>query len=285
MPSPADSEIIFVDDGSTDGSVEVLRELSRNNPSVKAIIFRKNFGKTAAMQAAFTVSRGKYIITMDADAQNDPADIKKLLEKAEEGYDVVSGWRKKRKDPYFSRTLPSIIGNMAISAITGVKLHDFVCNLKCYRRDMLEGLTIYGEMHRFLPAYLAWKGAKVTEIEVNHRPRLKGRSHYGFERAYKFLLDMFVAKFFMSYLAKPVYFFGGIGILSLAAAILTGAFVIARRILWGGEWISPLIFVAFFMAGTAVICMLLGILAEILIRVYFDPKERITYEIKEKFNA
>ena len=202
-------EVIFVDDGSSDGSLEILLDLREKNPNVKIISFSRNFGQTAALSAGIDFSKGDIIIPMDGDLQNDPEDILPLLQKIEEGYDVVSGWRKDRKDPFFTRRLPSMIANKIISWIGGVHLHDYGCTLKAYRRDILKNIRLYGEMHRFIPIYAQWIGARVSEIPVRHFPRGSGLSKYGMNRVFKVILDLMVVKFLLSYSQKPIYVFGG----------------------------------------------------------------------------
>ncbi len=198
-------ELILVDDGSRDQSMERMKELVQKDERVKVLELRRNYGQTAAMAAGFDEARGEFIVTLDADLQNDPADIPALLSKAADGYDIVSGWRRKRKDAFLSRTLPSKIANGLISRITGTHLHDYGCTLKVYRRDAMKGLNLYGEMHRFLPALVAQGGAKIVEMEVNHHPRLHGTSKYGIGRTFKVVLDLMTVKFLGSYSTKPIY--------------------------------------------------------------------------------
>ncbi|RTZ61357.1 MAG: glycosyltransferase, partial [Gammaproteobacteria bacterium] len=209
---PYEYEIIFVDDGSTDGSYEILKKLALEDKKVKVIRFRRNYGQTAAMYAGFQYAQGDVIITMDGDLQNDPHDIPKLLEKINEGYDIVSGWRKNRKDPFLTRILPSKIANWIISKVTGVHLHDYGCTLKAYRKEVAKNFRLYGDMHRFLPAVAKSFGAKITEIVVNHRPRIHGRSKYGIGRTVRVILDIFLVKFLNDYLNKPMYVFGSTGL-------------------------------------------------------------------------
>lgn len=225
------SEIIFVDDGSTDSTRNLLEEISKNDNRIKLLFFSRNYGQTPAISAGIEHSSGDIVITIDADLQNDPADIPVLLKKIEEGYDVVSGWRKNRKDPFFTRKLPSYIANTIISKLTGVKLHDYGCTLKAYKSDIIKKFAIYGEMHRFLPAYCSWQGGKITEVVVNHRPRLYGKSKYGINRTLKVILDLIVVKFLLSYLTKPIYVFGGIGILMFILGTAINIFVFIRKIL------------------------------------------------------
>ena len=200
-------EIVYVNDGSVDGSDRLLDEIAQTDTRVIVVHFRRNFGQTAAMAAGFDHSKGQILVPMDGDLQNDPQDIAHLLAKIEEGYDVVSGWRRRRQDP-LSKKIPSRIANMVISYVSGVPLHDYGCTLKAYRREMVEGVNLYGEMHRFIPVYAAYRGARVTEIEVTHHPRRAGKSHYGIERTLKVLLDLIVVKFFGSYVNKPIYLSG-----------------------------------------------------------------------------
>ncbi|MHB9154152.1 MAG: glycosyltransferase family 2 protein [Endomicrobiales bacterium] len=273
-------EFVFVDDGSNDGTAGLLASLASKDPLVKLVTFRRRYGQTAALAAGFAAASGEWIVTLDGDLQNDPADIPRLLEKAAQGFDVVSGWRRDRKDRFLSRRLPSSAANRLISFLTGVALHDHGCTLKAYRRIFVQDLRLYGEMHRFLPAYLAWNGARLAEVEVAHRPRRHGRSKYGLERVFKVILDLLVARYFFSYLTKPIYVFGGVALGATALAALVAALVIARKLYFGGEWISPLIFVSFFLAGVAVLSLLMGFLAEVLVRIYFETRNRAAYQIK-----
>lgn len=279
-----DMEIVFVDDGSTDGSIESLKKIAAGDKAVKVIVLNKNYGQTVALAAGIKNSKGSIIVTLDADLQNDPADIPLVIENMTDEYDVVSGWRKHRKDPYLSKKLPSRIANFFISLITGVKLHDFGCTLKAYRREFVEHLSIHGEMHRFLPAYCAWQGANITEIAVNHRPRVHGVSKYGLSRTFKVILDLMVVKFILSYITKPVYVFGGVGLLAFLAGLAVNGFVIWRKIYEGGQWLSPLFFVGILFWTLAVICFLLGILAEIIVRLYFETRQYEIYKTREKIN-
>src|SRR4030042_6708295 len=219
-------EIIFVDDGSSDGSLEILLDIREKNSNVKIISFSRNFGQTAALSAGIDCSKGDIIIPMDGDLQTDPEDILPLLQKIEEGYDVVSGWRKDRKDPFLNRRLPSMIANKIISWIGGVHLHDFGCTLKAYRRDILKNIRLYGELHRFIPIYAQWIGARVTEIPVHHHSRKFGTSKYGISRVIKVILDLMVVKFLLSYSQKPIYVFGGLGLMLILGAILSGGYAI-----------------------------------------------------------
>ena len=216
------AEIIYVDDGSTDGSLKVLRELADEDERVRVVVFRRNYGQTAAMSAGIDAARGNILIPMDADLQNDPADIKRLLEKLDEGYDVVSGWRKNRQDKLITRRIPTIVANRLISWIGGVPLHDYGCSLKAYRRDVIQDVRLYGEMHRFIPIYASWAGARVTEIPVEHHPRTAGKSKYGLSRTIKVVFDMITIKFMASYQTKPLYVFGTFGLIAFAISAIAG---------------------------------------------------------------
>ena len=279
-----DYEIIAVNDGSKDKSFEVLKSIATNDGNFKIINFKKNYGQTAAISAGIDFSRGEILIPMDADLQNDPADIPKLLEKINEGFDVVSGWRKQRKDS-FSRRLPSQIANWLISFITKVKLHDYGCTLKAYKRDVLKDIRFYGEMHRFMPAYAAWEGAKITEIVVNHRERKYGKAKYGLSRVFRVILDLLTVKFLMTYLTKPIHFFGRAGLLLLFLGFLTGtATLILKFILKMHLTSSQLPLLTAFLIIIGIQFILMGLLAEILIRIYHEPQGKSPYSIKEKIN-
>lgn len=275
-------EIIFVNDGSSDESWSVLARLSCADDRIKAINLKKNYGQTTALSAGFDHATGEIIITMDADLQNDPQDIPKLLEKINQGFDVVSGWRKKRKDPFWSKRLPSIIANKIISKVTGASIHDFGCTLKAYRKDVIKNLKLYGEMHRLLPAYAMWVGAKVAEIEAAHYPRISGRSKYGLGRTFKVILDLITAKFLLTFGTKPSYVFGGIGIILFLIGILTAVFVIIRAVFFTGVWVSPLIFIMTICIISSVQFVLMGLLGEISIRTYHESQDKSTYLIADK---
>jgi len=278
-----EDEIIFIDDGSTDRSFEVLRDIAKDR-TVKVIRLKRNFGQTAALAAGFSEAKGDIIIPMDADLQNDPKDIPGLLEKIGEGFDVVSGWRKKRKDSFFTRRLPSLLANRLISWITGIHLHDYGCTLKAYRKDILRDIKLYGEMHRFLPALCAISGAKIAEIEVSHHPRRYGRSKYGLFRTFKVFLDLLTVKFIGTYLTKPIYIFGGMGIFLNLFGLFLSVFVVIRRYLFSGEWISPMILLSFLCIILGFQFISLGLLAEIVIRIYYSAKNQPSYFIKERIN-
>jgi glycosyltransferase involved in cell wall biosynthesis len=278
-------ELIFINDGSTDGSKPALDQLADQNANVKVIHFKRNFGQTAALMAGIDFARGDILISMDADLQNDPADIPQFLAQLEQGYDVCSGWRKDRKDPALKRTLPSRIANFLISRISGVHLHDYGCSLKAYRKEVIKGVKLYGEMHRFIPIYASWQGAKVTEIPVTHHPRLHGASKYGLERTVKVILDLIVVKFLAQYAQKPIYVFGCVGLVSFLVAFLAAGASLYYKFFGGKSFIStplPLLFV--FTSITGVMCILMGLLAEIVIRTYYESQNKPVYLIAETRN-
>lgn len=280
-----DYELIFIDDGSTDGSFEILERLAMEDEKVKAIQLRRNFGQTAALAAGFDMASGKIIIPMDADLQNDPRDIPRLLARIEEGYDVVNGWRRERKDPFLTRRLPSFFANRLISWLTRVYLHDYGCTLKAYRKDMVKGIRLYGEMHRFLPALVAWQGARVTEVEVSHHPRVYGRSKYGLSRTFKVLLDLITVRFLVAYSTKPSYLFGGIGLFCFFSGLVTGVVLIIQKIFYGTYMIqSPLLLLTTLLIILGVLFVLNGLLAELSIRTYHESQDKPTYLIRQTLN-
>lgn len=281
-----DYELIFIDDGSTDGSFDILKGLHAADPKVRVIRFRRNFGQTAALSAGFAHARGDIVIALDADLQNDPADIPMLLAKLDEGYDVVSGWRKKRHDKALTRRFPSKIANWLISRITNVRLHDYGCTLKAYRRDVLAETRLYGEMHRFIPALASWSGAKVTECVVNHRPRTAGKAKYGLGRTLKVVLDLITVKFLGSFSTKPIYVFGGIGLFTTLLAILFAWLVIYQKLARGTDMSgNPLLILTAVLVITTVQFILMGLLAELLVRTYHESQNRPTYVIREVLGA
>lgn len=280
-----DYEILFVDDGSTDGSFEVLRDLARRDERVRVIRFRRNYGQTAAMYAGFEHATGDVIVTMDADLQNDPEDIPRLLRKLEEGYDIVSGWRKDRKDPFLSRRLPSKIANWIISKVTGVELHDYGCTLKAYRSEIAKRYRLYGDMHRFLPALARRFGARVTEIPVKHHPRLYGRSKYGIGRTVRVILDIFLVKFLNEYITKPLYVFGGIGFLLLTVGILIELYLTLLKIFTGADIGGrPLLILGVLLILAGIQLLSTGIIAELIVRTYYESRGEKPYVIEEKLN-
>jgi glycosyltransferase involved in cell wall biosynthesis len=275
-------EVIFIDDGSTDNTLNHLRGISKEDPAVKVLSFLRNYGQTAALSAGIDFSKGTIIIPMDGDLQNDPEDISLLLQKIGDGYDVVSGWRKVRRDHFLTRRFPSIIANKIISFIGGVPLHDYGCTLKAYKRGVLKNIRLYGEMHRFIPIYAKWVGARVTEVPVQHLPRTSGFSKYGMMRIFKVILDLMVVKFLLSYSQKPIYVFGGVGFFMIFAGFVSGVYAIFLKLFKGVSFILtplPLLCVLLLMLGF--MSILLGFLAEILTRTYYESQRKPTYQIKE----
>lgn len=281
----ADIEFIFVDDGSTDGTYMVLCDVARNDSRVRVLRFRRNFGQTAALSAGIDHARGRIIVPMDGDLQNDPADVPRLLAKLEEGFDVVSGWRIDRKDP-IRRRLPSMIANRMISLISGVHLHDYGCSLKAYRRQVLEDVRLYGEMHRFVPIYARWQGARVTELPVQHHARTRGKSNYGMERTVKVVLDMIVVKFLSAYATKPIYVFGGFGFLALFASVVVFGAMVYLKLAGIRDFVAtplPLVVVMLLLVGC--LSILLGLVAELTIRTYYESQGKRTYALWESEDA
>ncbi len=280
---PWDHEIILVDDGSRDNSWNIIKEISSKDSAVKGIRFRRNFGQTAALVAGFDEATGDVIITMDADRQNDPKDIPRLLEKLQEGYDIVSGWRKNRKDPFLTRKLPSAIANWLISWVTGLHLHDYGCTLKAYRADVVKNIQLYGQMHRFIPAVASIYGVEVAELVVNHRPRVAGRSKYGLSRTFKVLLDLIALKFLLSYSTRPLHIFGGVGLLSLFLGFISGIYLTyvkyAKRQPIGNR---PLLSLTVLLILAGVQLIVLGLLGELLTRTYHESSGKKIYAIREK---
>ena len=280
-----DSEVIAINDGSRDMSMQRLREACDKYPRLRVVDFRRNHGQTAAMQAGIDFASGEVIIPIDADLQNDPEDIPRLLDKLNEGYDVVSGWRKDRKDAAIRRNFLSRQANRLISRISGVNLHDYGCSLKAYRADVLENVRLYGEMHRFIPIYASFSGARVTEIPVAHSPRAHGQSKYGMSRIFKVLLDLLVVRFLDKYLVKPIYIFGGFGFACFIAAI--GFFVWMLVLKFGFETNFnrtplPVLVATTFLMG--MMSILLGLVAEIVSRIYFESSGRRSYTVAEVLN-
>jgi glycosyltransferase involved in cell wall biosynthesis len=276
------AEIVYVDDGSTDGSLAVLREIANSDPRVRVVALRRNYGQTAAMAAGIDAARGTVLIPMDADLQNDPADIIRLLEKLDEGYDVVSGWRKNRKDKLITRKIPSMIANRLISWIGGVPLHDYGCSLKAYRRESLKDVRLYGEMHRFIPIYASWAGARVSEIPVEHHPRTMGKSKYGLSRTLKVVFDLMTIKFMASYQTKPIYVFGSFGMLAFAISFLAGIYAVFLKIFHRADFVqTPLPILTIVMFAVGVQFLLMGLLAEMLVRTYHESQAKAIYAVRE----
>lgn len=278
-------EVIWVNDGSRDESLAVLQSIAKTDPRTKVLNFVYNFGQTAAMSAGIKNATGDIIIPMDADLQNDPIDIPQFLEKIAEGYDVVSGWRKDRKDGFVMRKIPSWIANYIIRTITGVKIHDYGCSMKAYKRDLLQGINLYGEMHRFIPAYISWHGGKVTEIETHHRARIHGETKYGISRTFRVILDLILIKFLSKYMNRPIHFFGGLGFISLFLGFIAGVTAVVFKLIDYKSIIEtplPIFSALLIMVGVQLIVM--GIIAEMLMRVYYESQKKDPYIIKEKIN-
>ncbi|MBP1752022.1 MAG: undecaprenyl-phosphate glycosyltransferase, DPM1-like family [Geobacteraceae bacterium] len=278
-------ELIIVDDGSTDRSFPLLKEIAETDDRVKIIRFRRNFGQTAAMAAGFDSAVGKVIVPMDGDLQNDPEDIPKLIEKIHEGYDVVSGWRRERRDAFINRRLPSIMANFLISRMTGVTLHDYGCTLKAYRREVIEGINLYGEMHRFVPALATQVGARVAEIAVGHHERLHGRSKYGISRTMRVILDLMTVKFLLGYSTKPIQLFGKWGVYTLFAALVSGMTTLYMKIFEHTSMNrNPLLILTAFLLFSGVQFIVLGLLGELNARTYYEAQGKPIYVVKEKVN-
>ena len=277
-----DVEFIFIDDGSTDQTAQALCAIAAADARVRLIRLRRNFGQTAALSAGIDHARGRIIVPMDGDLQNDPTDIPRLLAKIDEGYDVVSGWRKDRQDN-LKRRLPSVIANKLISWISGVHLHDYGCSLKAYRREVLADVRLYGEMHRFVPIYASWQGARVTELPVTHHARVHGKSKYGLERTVKVVLDMVVVKFLANYSTKPIYVFGGFGLFALFMSFATFTLMMYYKLAGLKDFVQtplPLVVVMFLLVGC--LSILLGLVAELSIRTYYESQGKRTYAIRSE---
>lgn len=278
-------EVIAVNDGSRDNSQAVLTEAARRLARLKVVQFRRNAGQTAALMAGIDHSSGDTIVTIDADLQNDPRDIPLLLAKIDEGYDVVSGWRKDRQDAAIKRNFVSRVANRVISRISGVALHDYGCTLKAYRRQVLQGMRLYGEMHRFVPIYASWMGAKVVELPVRHHARRFGKSKYGLSRVLKVILDLMVVKFFSRYLVKPIYVFGGAAALFLVGSAIALLLMVYLKVWSGVSMIQtplPVLSAMLFLLG--IVTLLMGILAEIMVRTYFESQRRMPYSVRDTIN-
>lgn len=276
-------ELIMVDDGSKDGTREVLADLQSQMPEMSVIELRRNFGQTAAMTAGFDYARGDVIVPLDGDMQNDPVDIPRLLAKLDEGYDVVSGWRRHRKDLALTRRFPSWVANWLIGKITGVALHDYGCSLKAYRRDIIEHTHLYGEMHRFIPAIAAWSGARVAEMEVKHNPRRHGKTKYGIGRLPKVILDLVTVKFLGTFSTKPLHVFGGIGLITLLLAMVSSVVVVYQKYFSETELPmnrNPLLNFTVLFVMMSVQFLLMGLLAEMLARTYHESQGKSTYVIR-----
>lgn len=274
-------EIIYVDDGSTDNTLSILEEIQAGDPAVMILSFRRNFGQTAAFAAGFDFAKGDIVITMDGDLQNDPNDIPKLLELIKTN-DLVSGWRKKRRDPFFSRRLPSMVANWLISKVTGVKLHDYGCSLKAYRRDVIKNLRLYGEMHRFIPAVASWYGVRVAEVETTHHPRLRGKSKYGITRTIKVVLDLITIKFLQSFSTKPLQFFGSFGMAGGFLGFLILLYLSIEKIFLGKPIGGrPLLLLGALLVIVGIQFIGMGLLGEMIVRVYHETQRKPIYVLKK----
>jgi glycosyltransferase involved in cell wall biosynthesis len=274
-------ELVLVDDGSRDETAAVLERLSGQVPELVAVLLRRNYGQSAAMAAGFDASRGEVIVTLDGDLQNDPADIPLLLERLEEGYDLVSGWRHQRQDAAVSRLLPSRIANRLIARVTGVRLHDYGCSLKAYRREVVADLNLYGELHRFLPALAFIEGARITEVKVNHHPRRFGSSNYGIDRTFRVLMDLLTVWFMKRFLTRPMHVFGFGGLVGMGLGLLVSLWLVAEKLLFGGDiGDRPLLLLATisFLAGIQLFCF--GLLAELQMRTYHESQGRPIYRVR-----
>ncbi|MEW6657942.1 MAG: glycosyltransferase family 2 protein [Thermodesulfobacteriota bacterium] len=281
-----DYEIIYVDDGSTDQSLAVLKEIAAADAAVTVIQLRRNFGQTAAISAGIDGAAGKVVVCMDADLQNDPADIPRLVAKLEEGYDLVSGWRQQRQDHWLWRKLTSAIANRLISLITRVKLHDYGCTLKAYRRDLLSHIRLYGQMHRFIPALAVLVGASLAEIPVNHRPRVHGKSNYGLGRTLAVILDLFTVKFLSNFSVHPLHLFGGSGLALIALSFVTGTIMVFRKLVYGLSIVqTPLLLLSALLFILGFHSILMGLTAEMVIRTYYESQNKPIYVIRQVFNS
>jgi glycosyltransferase involved in cell wall biosynthesis len=285
-PTGEDYEILLIDDGSTDGSDVYIAALAEKDPRIRAIQFRRNFGQTAAMAAGFDHASGSILVPIDADLQNDPRDIPSVLAKLREGYDVVSCWRQNRQDKWLTRKLPSKLANAFISYISGVHLHDYGCTLKGYRREVVEHIRLYGEMHRFIPVYASWAGARVTEIPVRHHARKAGASKYGLGRTFKVILDLITVKMLGSYSTKPMYFFGGVGLLACGCGFFFALWTLFDKYFNGVKaHNNPLLLLAVFLFLLGIQFVLMGLVAELVIRTYFESQGKSPYIVRQKWNC
>jgi glycosyltransferase involved in cell wall biosynthesis len=275
-------ELLLIEDGSSDDSFERLAAIQAADARVRVVRFRRNFGQTAAFSAGFAMARGRYIVTSDGDLQNDPADIPAMVERLEQGFDIVCGWRKDRKDPFLSRRLPSVLANRLISVATGVALHDYGCSLKVFRAEVVKPLKLYGEMHRFLPAIASEQGVRIAEVVVNHRARVHGRSKYGISRTIRVILDLLTVKFLLSYSTRPLQIFGLVGLtMGLAGLGVTGYLSVQRLVGYQAIGNRPLLLFGILLIFTGVQLVTLGLLAELMARTYHESQDKPTYAIRE----
>jgi len=278
-------EVICCDDGSTDGSLDCLRELAAQDPRIKVVAFARNFGQTAALDAGFRTATGRVVVPMDADLQNDPADIPRLLVRLDEDTDAVSGWRVNRKDAFFTKTFPSRVANVLVSLVTGVELHDYGCTLKAYRAEVLRDFRLYGEMHRLIPAYVKWAGGRVGEIPVNHRPRRFGRSKYTLTKTIRLLLDLMTVRFLLSYSSKPLYFIGKWGLLAVGLGSLSFLWTLFKKAWWGEPlYTDPFFLASIFLSLAGIQFLLVGLLAELSMRTYFESQHKPPYLVRWSLN-
>ncbi|MAF94217.1 MAG: glycosyltransferase [Rhodospirillaceae bacterium] len=279
---PGNKQIIFVDDGSSDGTSELLTKIAERDNQVVVITFRRNFGQTAAMAAGFDYSKGDVVVTMDADLQNDPNDIPSLIEKMEEGYDLVAGWRFDRKDGFVLRRLPSMLANRLISWTTDVKLHDYGCTLKAFRKEVIKSIDLYGEMHRFIPAIASWMGIRLTELKVNHRPRIAGSSKYGISRTVRVVLDLITVKYLLSYSSRPLQLFGLLGLLSGGAGVLITSYLVFIKLFLdqaiGGR---PMLIFGIFLMFMGLQFITVGLLGEMQTRIYHETQRKAVYVVRD----
>jgi glycosyltransferase involved in cell wall biosynthesis len=274
-------EIVYIDDGSTDKTPNLLEEIQKSDENVVVLSLRRNFGQTAAFAAGFDFARGEVVITMDGDLQNDPKDIPRLLELTKE-YDLVSGWRKKRQDTFITRRLPSLIANWLISKVTGVGLHDYGCSLKAYKRDVVKNLKLYGEMHRFIPAVASWYGVKIAEVETTHHPRLRGKSKYGMSRTIKVLLDLITVKFLQSFSTKPIQFFGPVGVFFGLAGFGISGYLALTKLIYGIDIGGrPLLLLGALLIIVGIQFIGMGLLGEMIVRVYHESQKKPIYTMKK----
>ena len=278
-------EIVYVDDGSPDGSVPRLKSLADRDPHVRVVLFRRNFGQTAALDAGFHHSRGQVVIPMDADLQNDPRDIPQMLARLDEGYDVVKGWRRDRKDKTLTRKVPSWLANRLISKVTGVRLHDYGCTLSAFRKEIIEQVHLYGEMHRFIPVYTHLAGGRMVEVPVNHRPRTRGQTKYGLMRTFRVLVDLMTVRLLVGYSSKPSYFFGKLSLWGFLAAFLLAGYTAWHKFV-DGVYVKdqPLFLVAIFVAMASFQTLLIGLLAELIMRSYFESQGKRHYVVRQVYS-
>jgi glycosyltransferase involved in cell wall biosynthesis len=281
IPANIHYEILCIDDGSTDGSGDLLKQIASDRADLRSVILRRNYGQTAAMAAGFSHAKGQIIVTMDGDLQNDPADIPILLDKLNEGYDLVSGWRKNRQDATITRLIPSQIANWLIAQVTGVKVHDYGCSLKAYRAELIADMNLYGELHRFLPALAFIEGARIAEIPVRHHPRQFGKSKYGLDRTIRVVMDLMTVFFMRKFLTRPMHVFGSMGMLSIFLGTVIGLYLTTLKLSFGESINRPLLILVVVLILTGVQLFSFGLLAELLMRTYHESQGRPIYRVRE----